>query len=112
MYQIPRVRHPNNECVIFTDFIAGAAALGVILPTLALLLDTSRSTPSPVHVQTVPIVLSLATSAPAPFKEVTEKLDTAVRETLQTAVRQALAGKQQQTSAQTSSKPQISLKAF
>ncbi|KIM27128.1 hypothetical protein M408DRAFT_16736 [Serendipita vermifera MAFF 305830] len=88
-----------------------AAALGVILPTLALLLDTSRSPPSSLHTQTVPIVLNLATSAPVPFKEVTEKLEPAVRETLETAVRNALASRQQ-TSSQSSAKPQISLKAF
>jgi hypothetical protein len=97
--------------VLPIDLLVGAAALGVILPTLALLLDTSRSPPSPLHVQTIPIVLGLATSAPAPFKEVTEKLDATVRETLQAAVRQALAGRQQ-LSAQSSAKPQISLKAF
>ncbi|CAG8614856.1 4159_t:CDS:10, partial [Acaulospora colombiana] len=75
---------PLDEALkTFTAFFTGipehgkSAALAVILPTLALLLDPSRSPPSSLHIQTVPILLSFATSAPGPFKEITDKLDPA-----------------------------------
>ena len=85
--------------------------MGVVLPTLALLLDTTRTPPSALHIQTLPLVMNLATSAPGPFKEVTDKLETGVREALETSVRNALISRQQ-SSSQTSAKPQISLKSF
>lgn len=85
--------------------------LGVLLPTMALLLDPSRSMPSTIHTQTVTHVLALATSSPAAFKEATGKMDQAARETLETSVRQAIGGAGSAASQQ-SAKPQISLRAF
>lgn len=102
----------------FTLFFNGVpeasrqAALGVILPTLALLLDPSRTPPSPLHAQAIPLVLNFASSAPGPFKEVTDGLDTGAREVLEASVRQVVAGRQQASTAQVAAKPQISLKAF
>ncbi|KAG8826091.1 hypothetical protein FRC17_008413 [Serendipita sp. 399] len=102
----------------FTTFFNGVpessrqAVLAVLLPTLALLLDPSRSPPSSLHVQAIPIVLTFASASPGPFKEVTDGLDPGAREILETSVRQAVTGRQQQSASQPSTKRQISLKAF
>ncbi|KAL5476373.1 hypothetical protein ACEPAI_3473 [Sanghuangporus weigelae] len=85
--------------------------LGVILPTLTLLLDPSKSTPSAVHNVAIAQILSLATQTPAAFKEATSKMDAAAKETLETSVRQAI-GANASSAGQTSAKPQISLRSF
>lgn len=94
------------------DHTLGQGALGVILPTLALLLDPSRTSPSPVHAQSISIILGFATSSPGPFKDVVDNLDNASREVIETSIRQALSARQQATTSHVASKPQISLKAF
>ncbi|KAG8840425.1 hypothetical protein FRB91_006107 [Serendipita sp. 411] len=102
----------------FTTFFNGVpetsrqAALAVLLPTLALLLDPSRSPLSSLHVQAIPIVLTFASASPGPFKEVTDGLDVGAREVLEASVRLAVSGRQQAASSQPSTKRQISLKAF
>jgi hypothetical protein len=84
--------------------------LGVLLPAMTLLLDPSKATPSAIHTLTVKHVLSLATSAPAAFKEATGKMGPTARETLETSVRQSLGAAG--SANQQSSKPQISLRSF
>ncbi|KAG8776236.1 hypothetical protein FRC15_012050 [Serendipita sp. 397] len=102
----------------FTTFFNGVpetsrqAVLAVLLPTLALLLDPSRSPLSSLHVQAIPIVLTFASASPGPFKEVTDGLDVGAREVLEASVRLAVSGRQQAASSQPSTKRQISLKAF
>ncbi|KAG8932860.1 hypothetical protein FRC02_000421 [Tulasnella sp. 418] len=85
--------------------------LGVLLPVSVLLLDPSRSPPSPGHMRVLSHLLAFATSSPASFKEATAKLDTAVRETLEVSLRQAL-GSRANATPQMPTKPQISLRTF
>ncbi|KAH8115151.1 clathrin-coated vesicle protein [Phellopilus nigrolimitatus] len=87
-----------------------ARTLGVLLPTIALLLDPSKATPTPVHTLAVSQLLSLATVAPAAFKEASGKMDQAARETLEVSVRQAIGTNT--PAGQTAAKPQISLRSF
>lgn len=85
--------------------------LGVLLPTIALLLDPSKTAPSPIHSLAVTQLLSFATTAPAAFKEATGKMDAAAKETLELSVRQAL-GANAASTTQPAAKPQISLRSF
>ncbi|KAI8972549.1 ARM repeat-containing protein [Trametes punicea] len=84
-------------------------ALGVIMPVLILFLDPVRQPPTPLHIQSVNQLLSLAAASPTAFKDVTGRLEPSVRETLETSVRQALGGK---TATAEPAKPQISLRSF
>ncbi|TDL16331.1 hypothetical protein BD410DRAFT_889780 [Rickenella mellea] len=84
--------------------------LGVLLPAVVLLLDPSKSPPTPIHALTVSHILSFATSAPAAFKEATGKMDHAPRELLESPVHQALGNKA--TLSLPAAKPQISLRTF
>lgn len=92
---------PNN---------VGPRMFGVLLPTITLLLDPSKSNPSPFHSLAVTQLLSFATMAPTDFKEATGKMDAAAREVLESSMRQAL-GTRANANQQTS-KPQISLRSF
>ncbi|EKM52639.1 uncharacterized protein PHACADRAFT_186750 [Phanerochaete carnosa HHB-10118-sp] len=83
--------------------------LGVLLPTMTLLLDPSRTPPSVLHAQTIAQALTFAAASPQAFKEATTKLPAELRDTLETSVRQALGKK---TSASEAHKPQISLRSF
>ncbi|TDL16333.1 clathrin-coated vesicle protein [Rickenella mellea] len=85
--------------------------LGVLLPAVVLLLDPSKSPPTPIHAQAITHVLAFATSAPAAFKEATGKMDQMPREVLESSVRQALGGKANTPSLPVA-KPQISLRTF
>ncbi|KIJ41885.1 hypothetical protein M422DRAFT_60390 [Sphaerobolus stellatus SS14] len=85
--------------------------LGILLPTLVLLLDPSKSPQSPVHVLAVTHLLGFATGSSAAFKETAGKLDQNVRDTLETSIRQAVGGAKS-TAQQTVAKPQISLRSF
>ncbi|KAI0258392.1 clathrin-coated vesicle protein [Gloeopeniophorella convolvens] len=87
-------------------------ALGVLLPTLTLLLDPSQPTPSPLHTQALNQLLIFASSSPVAFKEATAKLDQATRERLESAVRNVLSSKAAGTAAHQAAKPQISLRSF
>ncbi|EJD04810.1 clathrin-coated vesicle protein [Fomitiporia mediterranea MF3/22] len=104
-----------------------ARTLGVLLPTLALLLDPSKSsssssstsTPSStilMHNLAVTQILSLATLAPGAFKDAMSKMDEVdggMKERLEVSVRQAIGGTKGGAGAmQGNAKPQISLRSF
>ncbi|KAI0946131.1 hypothetical protein AcV7_010182 [Taiwanofungus camphoratus] len=86
-----------------------ARALGVLMPSMVLLLDPNRSPPSPAHSQSVTQLLSLAALSPSAFKEATAKLNPQMRESLEGSVRQALGNK---GPAAETPRPQISLRSF
>ena len=89
----------------------GSRVLGVLLPTIVLLLDPAKTTPSATHTLAVTQLLSFATTSPAAFKEATGKMDTAAKEALELSVRQAL-GANAANASQPAAKPQISLRSF
>jgi len=89
----------------------GIRLLGILLPTVSLVLDPTCTPPSALHTQGVTQMLSYATSSPAAFKEATAKLTPAMRETLETSIRQAV-GNRNTTQGQQATKPQISLRSF
>ncbi|KAJ7582455.1 clathrin-coated vesicle protein, partial [Mycena floridula] len=86
--------------------------LGVILPTITLLLASPQSTP--VVAQSITQLLWFATSSPAAFKEVAGKLEPATRELLEASVRRAVGGTNSSSAGSQASavKPQISLRSF
>ncbi|KAI0277285.1 clathrin-coated vesicle protein [Russula aff. rugulosa BPL654] len=86
--------------------------LGILLPTLTLLLDPNLTAPSPLHTQALNQLLIFASSSPVAFKEATGKLDQGIRERLESAVRNALSNKSSSSTAQQTAKPQISLRSF
>ncbi|KAI5117719.1 hypothetical protein M0805_001805 [Coniferiporia weirii] len=88
-----------------------ARTLGVLLPTLALLLDPSKSAPSSVHALAVAQLLQMATTSPIAFKEATAKMEQDAKELLEVSVRQAL-GAGAPSAGQSAAKPQISLRSF
>jgi HEAT repeat-containing protein 5 len=91
---------------------AGVRVLGILLPTLTLLLDPNQTTPEPLHTQALNQLLIFASSSPIAFKEATGKLDQAIRERLESAVRNAFTNKSSAATAQQTAKPQISLRSF
>ncbi|PCH43056.1 ARM repeat-containing protein [Wolfiporia cocos MD-104 SS10] len=84
-------------------------ALGVLMPTMILLLEPERSPLPTTHTQSVTQLLSFAALSPSAFKEATSKLTPSMRETLESSVRQALGNKGPAVEAP---KPQISLRSF
>ncbi|KAJ3996299.1 hypothetical protein F5050DRAFT_1807856 [Lentinula boryana] len=67
--------------------------LGVLLPTISLLLANSQHSPSPVIAQSINLqLLSYATISPTAFKEAASKLDAPTRELLETSIRRAVGG--------------------
>lgn len=106
-FRKPRSYFADQSVNVFS----GPRTLGVILPTIALLLDPLRSTPLPAHTLAVSQLLSLATTAPAAFKEATGKMDSAAKDALETSVRQAI-GAKGPIAGQSVAKPQISLRSF
>ncbi|KAF7337120.1 Clathrin-coated vesicle protein [Mycena venus] len=86
--------------------------LGVLLPTITLLLTNPQAAATPVTAQGVKELLTYATSSPAAFKEAAGKLDPATRELLEQSVRRAVGAGSQTTTSQTTAKPQISLRSF
>lgn len=89
---------------------AEARLLGILLPTMALLLDPNQAPPSALHTQTIAQVLTFATASAQAFKDATAKLPADAREVLEASVRQALGGSRQ--AGGESHKPQISLRSF
>jgi len=83
--------------------------LGVFLPTVALLLSPTST--SPTNMQTAAQLLSYATTSPAAFKDAAAKLDAPTRELLEQTLRRVVGGT---TSPMVSAaaKPQISLRSF
>ncbi|THH07979.1 hypothetical protein EW145_g3009 [Phellinidium pouzarii] len=63
-----------------------ARTLGVLLPTIALLLDPSKSNSSPIHTLAVSQLLHLATISATAFKEATGKMDPTAKEALEISV--------------------------
>ncbi|KAG5643615.1 hypothetical protein DXG03_000582 [Asterophora parasitica] len=85
--------------------------LGVLLPTIALLLSSSQTSPNSVSTQTISQLLTYATSSPAAFKDAAAKLDSTTRELLEQSIRRAVGGSTS-VAAQNTAKPQISLRSF
>ncbi|KAF8206326.1 armadillo-type protein [Mycena galopus ATCC 62051] len=86
--------------------------LGVLLPTITLLLTNPQAAATPVTAQSIKELLTYATSSPAAFKEAALKLDPATRELLEQSVRRAMGAGSQSSATQSSAKPQISLRSF
>ena len=78
----------------------GPRLLGVLLPTISLLLSNNPSPPPPttpttvasITTQTIAQLLSFATTSPSAFKEAAGKLDTNTRELLEHSIRRAVSG--------------------
>ncbi|KAI0311044.1 clathrin-coated vesicle protein [Amylostereum chailletii] len=85
--------------------------LGVLLPTLTILLDPTPGTTAPAHTQAIAQILSLAAASPVAFKEAAATLDQGTRERMEGSVRNALASRTASSPTQ-SAKPQISLRSF
>ncbi|KAG6887575.1 hypothetical protein C0992_011744, partial [Termitomyces sp. T32_za158] len=86
--------------------------LGVLLPTIALLLSTSQVPATPlVSTQMVSQLLQYATSSPAAFKDAAAKLEPDTRELLEQSLRRAVGGGTS-TPGSSATKPQISLRSF
>ncbi|CAK5273821.1 unnamed protein product [Mycena citricolor] len=91
--------------------------LGVLLPTMTLLLSSPQS---PVAASTVKELLGYASASPAAFKDAAAKLDPAVRDVLENAIRKAVvggtglagSGNAAAKGSGASGKPQISLRSF
>ncbi|KAJ2921172.1 hypothetical protein H1R20_g15918, partial [Candolleomyces eurysporus] len=89
-------------------------ALGVLLPTIALLLTTNPPAQGPgasLSTQTIAQLLSFATASPAAFKDAAAKLEPPVREMLEQSIRKAVGGSAA-AAQQPAAKPQISLRSF
>ncbi|KAJ7157551.1 clathrin-coated vesicle protein [Mycena crocata] len=86
--------------------------LGVLLPTITLLLSNPQAAATPVTSQSIRELLTYATSSPTAFKEAAGKLDPATRELLEQSVRRAVGGGASAATAQNAAKPQISLRSF
>ena len=71
----------------------------------------SKLPSSAVHTTAVEHLLSFATTSPAAFKEVTETMDSASKDTLETSIRQAI-GNGVTANSRPAAKPQISLRSF
>ena len=101
----------------------GSRLLGVLLPTISLLLSNNSSPPPPptlstsatsITTQTTAQLLSFATTSPSAFKEAAGKLDAGTRELLEHSIRRAMAGAGAGGVGGTGQvvKPQISLRSF
>ena len=104
----------NNPTFIHPSFPPGPNLLGILLPTVVLLLDPSKPAPSssPIHMQAVTHLLGFATGSPAAFKDATGRLSQAMRDTLEASIRQAVSGGNRTATQAAASKPQISLRSF
>jgi HEAT repeat-containing protein 5 len=89
-------------------FHLGERMLGVLLPVIALLLDSPL--PASLNAQVVTHLLMLATSAPLSFKEAAKKLDPTMHKLLQQSVQRAVGNAPVVNTP--SIKPQISLRSF
>jgi HEAT repeat-containing protein 5 len=91
---------------------SGTRILGILLPTIVLLLRPSEASPTTLHAQSVSQLLSFATSSPASFKEATGKLDPPARERLEQSIRKAVGNTMSSAGGHNAPKPQISLRSF
>ena len=103
------------------SFFVGPRLLGVLLPTISLLLPNSSSPPPPtisttatlIMTQTTAQLLYFATTSPSAFKEAAGKLDASTRELLEHFIRRAMAGGDGDVGGTGQVvKPQISLRSF
>lgn len=101
----------ESRLICFFFLQTGIRLLGILLPTVSLILDPTSSPPSALHMQGVAQLLSYATSSPAVFKEATATLNPVMRETLERSIRQAV-GNRGSAQGQQAAKPQISLRSF
>ncbi|KAK0239818.1 clathrin-coated vesicle protein [Armillaria nabsnona] len=102
----------TGVCVQTFNRVLGSRLLGVILPTITLLLTNTEAPPSPVVTQSIAQLLSYATSPPAAFKDVAGKLEPSSRELLEQSVRRAIGGNATSANGANAAKPQISLRYF
>lgn len=98
-------------------FFVGARLLGVLLPTISLVLSTNPAptTATSITTQTTAQLLSFATTSPSAFKEAAGKLDTSTRELLEHSIRRAMGGGADGLGVGgtgQATKPQISLRSF
>ncbi|KAH7905717.1 armadillo-type protein [Hygrophoropsis aurantiaca] len=84
--------------------------LGVIVPTITLLLRPAQMSLSPVHKNAVSQLLSFASSSPESFREATIRLDSTTRDLLEVSIRRTVEG--HAITNQPTTKPQISLRSF
>ena len=92
--------------------LQGTRILGVLLPTVILLLRPTDAAATPIHAQSVSQLLAFASTSPTAFKEATNKLEPAARETMEQSVRKAVGNSGSGGGSSTSAKPQISLRSF
>jgi HEAT repeat-containing protein 5 len=90
----------------------GTRILGILLPTIVLLLRPSEASSTSIQTQSVSQLLSFATSSPASFKEATGRLDSPTRELLEHSIRKAVGNVASLAGGQNAPKPQISLRSF
>ena len=106
---------PSSSFLKLIHYNVGARVLGVLLPTITLLLASNgagtQALSASIPTQATAQLLTYATASPAGFKEAAGKLDPATRELLETSIRRAVGGAQG-TQAQQVVKPQISLRSF
>lgn len=102
----------TGVCVQTFNHVLGSRLLGVILPTITLLLTNTEAPPSPVVTQSIAQLLSYATSSPAAFKDAAGKLEPSSRELLEQSVRRAIGGSATSATGANATKPQISLRSF
>jgi len=86
--------------------------LGVLLPTIILLLRPFENPATSIHTQSVTQLLAFASASPAAFKEATGKLEAGARETMEQSVRKAVGGSVGGGTSINGAKPQISLRSF
>jgi hypothetical protein len=95
--------------------------LGVLLPTISLLLSNNPTPPAAattstsvasITTQTIAQLLSFATTSPSAFKEAAGKLDSNTRELLEHSIRRAMSGASVGGGTGQVVKPQISLRSF
>ncbi|KAJ7604033.1 clathrin-coated vesicle protein [Roridomyces roridus] len=88
--------------------------LGVLLPTITLLLSNPNPQPTAAALvaQSIRELLAYATTSPAAFKDAAAKLDSATRDLLEQSVRRAVGGGSSTSTAAPAVKPQISLRSF
>jgi hypothetical protein len=91
---------------------AKARGYGVLLPTLALLLDPAEQPPSPLHGLATATMLGLAQSAPKAFKDATQAMPEGERAQLERAVREAVSARSGPVPQQQRGAAGIELKSF
>jgi hypothetical protein len=103
-----------HHCPALTISHLESRALGVLLPTISLLLLNNPPAQGPVanlSNQTIKQLLAFAAASPTAFKDAAAKLDAPIRELLEQSIRKAVSVNAP-SAAQPAAKPQISLRSF